>query len=398
MKFTEMIKMVFINISGNKFRSFLTALGIIVGAATIILVVAVGKGGEKSVTEQFSRLNATTIYVMSAFGQGYRQPLSLEDVAIIEKECPSVGSATIMNNGRAEAGYGGETFEASVIGVFPEARQLNNLELEAGRFITESDGETRNRVAVLGSEAAAELFGGNPGSALGSTIRIGQLKLRVVGVLKELGGMGRMDFDEGVVVPYKVAEGYIVGRNTHPWIIVQAKDIDSVSAALQEITTALRKTHPAYKIRGEDDFMVRDAGSMLVAAQSSARTMSVLLVIVATIVLVVGGIGIMNVMFVSVKERTREIGILKAVGARRRDILLQFLLEAVIISFIGGFIGALLGTLMVPLMQYFDLAAVPTTWGVILALAFSILTGTFFGYYPALQAARLSPLKALSYE
>ena len=399
MQLGEMVKMVLVNILANKSRSFLTALGIIVGAATIILVVAVGKAGEAAVAEQFKRLNATTIYVMSSWGQGYRKSLDETDLENITNRCASVEMATLINSGQAETVFGGLSFDGSVYGVFPEAEPLNNLEIEAGRFVTDNDNENRNRVVVLGAETAQELFGEDPQAALQKTVEISGQKFKVVGVLKTMGdSMGRMNMDECSIVPYVMAEGYILGRNTYPQIVAQAVDFETVSTAIDEITNALRRTHTIYKVRGEDDFMVRDAGSMLVAAQDSAKTLSVLLTVVAAIVLVVGGIGIMNVMFVSVKERTREIGILKAIGARKQDILLQFLLEAVVISFTGGALGAGLGTLMVPLMQYFELTAVPSASGVILALGFSIFTGTFFGYYPALQAAKLNPLTALSYE
>ena len=395
----EMVRMVLVNIMANKSRSFLTALGIIVGAATIILVVAVGKAGEAAVAEQFKRLNATTIYVMSSWGQGYRKPLDEKDLENIKNRCASVEMATLMSSGQTETVYGGVSFDGSVFGVFPEAEPLNNLEIEAGRFISDHDNKNRNRVVVLGAETALELFGDNPNAALQKTVEISGQKFTVVGVLKAMGeSMGRMNMDECSIIPYEMAENYVLGRNTYPQIVAQAVDFETIASAMDEITDALRRTHTIYKVRGEDDFMVRDAGSMLVAAQDSAKTLSVLLTVVAAIVLVVGGIGIMNVMFVSVKERTREIGILKAIGARKQDILLQFLLEAVVISFAGGILGAILGTLMVPLMQYFELTAVPTAWGVFLAMGFSIFTGTFFGYYPALQAAKLNPLTALSYE
>ncbi|RKO65580.1 ABC transporter permease [Desulfofundulus salinus] len=397
MKYSELIKMVFVNIYANKFRAFLTALGIIVGAATILLVVAVGKGGEASVAEQFAKLNVGTIYVMSARGSDmYRKPLTTTDVEAIKEKAPSVEMVTIYNNGKAGTSYNDITFQGDVIGAFPEYQALSNLKLQAGVFISDEDNEQRNRVAVLGAELVDELFGGDAAAAVGSTVKIDRRNFLVIGVLERLGdATGGVNTDESAIVPYVVAEKYLLGANVYPRIIALARDLESVPSAMQEIAGVLRETH---RIRGQDDFLIRDAGSRLAAAQNTARTMSVLLVIVATIVLVVGGIGIMNVMFVSVKERTREIGILKAIGARKKDILLQFLLEAVIISLAGGVIGIILGALLVPLMQYFDLKAIPTLQGGILGLVFSVATGTFFGYYPALKAASLSPLEALSHD
>ena len=399
MQLHEMMKMVFVNIWANKTRSFLTALGIIVGAATIILVVAVGKGGEAAVAEQFEQLNATTISIMSARGSGYMTPLDDRDLEHVKEKCPNVEMATLTISGNFGTSYESTSYDdGSLVGVYPEYLDLNNLEVAAGRFISEDDNEDRNRVVVLGYEVALELFG-NPSTSVGNFVKINGLNFRVVGVMARLGqSMGRTSIDDSSFIPYQVAENYIIGRNTYPEMSALAVDTDSVDTAIEEITHALRLRHTIYEIRGEDDFMVRDAGSMLEAATDSARTLSVLLTIVASIVLLVGGIGIMNVMFVSVKERTREIGILKAIGARKKDILLQFLGEAVVISLTGGTIGATLGTVMVPVMQYFDMTAVRTTSGVILALAFSVVTGTFFGYYPAHQAANLDPLTALSYE
>lgn len=196
-----------------------------------------------------------------------------------------------------------------------------------------------------------------------------------------------------MIVPYTVAEKYILGNATRPRITALAKDFDSVPLAIKEIETVLQKTH-----KGEIDFVVRDAGSRLAAAQDSAKTMTLLLTIVGTIVLVVGGIGIMNVMFVSVKERTHEIGILRAIGAEKRDILLEFLLESVIISLVGGVTGTMLGSALVPLSQYVGFEAISSAKGVNLGLFFSVITGTLFGYYPATKAANLSPLEALRYE
>lgn len=396
MRLKELFKMVFVNIWANRFRAFLTALGIIVGAVTIILVVAVGKGGQASVAEQFARLSVGTIFVMPSNTKDYKVSLSAEDVQQIKERASSVSLVSIMINAKADTSYSDISSQATVVGVFPEAQAMNNLKVFRGKFITGEDEAKRNRVAVLGAELAEELFGADTSMAVGSVIKINKRNIEVIGVLGRMGDTtGGISIDNSALVPYSVAEKYLLGPDAQPRITALAKDLESVPAAINQITAVLRDTH---KIRGQDDFMVRDAGSRLAAAQDTARTMSVLLIIVATIVLIVGGIGIMNVMFVSVKERTREIGILKAIGAKKRDILLQFLLEGMLISFMGGLVGASLGVVMVPLMQYFALKAIPSIFGVLLSLAFSMATGTFFGYYPAMKAAGLSPLEALRYE
>jgi len=396
MKFSELVKMAVVNIFSNKIRTFLTALGIIVGAATIVLVVAVGKGGQASVAEQFAKMNPGTIFVMPAQGNTYKKPLSALDVVAIQEKAPAVSLATVLVSGKAETSFTDLSYQGDVTGVYAEAQPLNNLKLNAGEFISQKDNEQRNKVTVLGSEVAKELFGENTAAAIGSTVKVQGRNFQVIGVLERLGdSTGGVNFDESAVVPYEVAEKYIFGATINPRMVVQAKDLESVPAAMSQITEVLRDTH---RIRKDDDFIVRDAGSKLAAAQSSAKTMSVLLTIVAFIVLIVGGIGIMNVMLMSVKERTREIGVLKAIGARRRNILLQFLLEAVIISLVGGMLGIVVGTLLLPLMKYAGLNAISSSFGIVLGLLFSIISGTLFGYYPALKAAELSPVEALVYE
>jgi len=240
------------------------------------------------------------------------------------------------------------------------------------------------------------LFEGEKPEAIGKTISIDKRKYEVVGILSRLGdSMQGMNVDESLLVPYEVATKYVLGAQVKPRIIAIAKDLDNVPTAIEEIDAILKQIHRG---KNSGNFVVRDAGSRLASAKDSARTMSILLITVAAIVLIVGGIGIMNVLFVSIKERTREIGILKAIGARRSDILLQFLPESIIISASGGLLGVGLGIIAMPLMKYADIQVIPSLYGNILALVFSIATGTFFGYYPAAKASTLRPIDALSYE
>ncbi len=395
MSLLEIIRSVLINISTNKSRVFLTSLGIIVGAFTIILVIGIGKGSEAAVAQQFGSLNAGTIIVQPARapGQTVRASLEMSDLEKI-KECPSISNATMMIRGQAEVSYYDLSYTTSVVGAMEDFITVSSLQVEYGNNITDEDSTKRNKVALIGSDLAEYLFGEDKASAVGQMLTVAGRKYEIIGVLKYQGGSGPMTPDEAVILPYNVAEKYVVGNRSNPTINATAADIDNVESALDEIYAVLLEEHE----KTIESFMIRDAGSALVAAQESAGTMSTLLIAVAAVVLLVAGIGIMNVLFVSVQERTREIGILKAIGASRRDILLQFLLEAVLVSAAGGLIGCLLSFLIVPFLGFLNVSILPSMEGYMIATLFSVLTGTFFGYYPAARAAGLTPIDALRQE
>lgn len=395
MSLLEIIRSVLINISTNKSRVFLTSLGIIVGAFTIILVIGIGKGSEAAVAQQFGSLNAGTIIVQPARapGQTIRASLEMSDLEKI-KECPSVSNATMMIQGQAEVSYYDMSYTTSIVGAMEDYITVSSLQVEYGSNITDEDSTKRNKVALIGSDLAEYLFGEDKAAALGQSLTVAGRKYEIIGVLKYQGGSGPMTPDETVILPYNVAEKYVVGNRSNPTINATAADINNVEGALEEIYAVLLEEHE----KTIESFMIRDAGSALVAAQESAGTMSTLLIAVAAVVLLVAGIGIMNVLFVSVQERTREIGILKAIGASRRDILLQFLLEAVLVSAVGGLIGCVLSFLIVPFLGFLNVSILPSMEGYMIATLFSVLTGTFFGYYPAARAAGLAPIDALRQE
>lgn len=398
MSLIETIRSVLLNIQANKFRVFLTSLGIIIGTLTIVLVVAIGKGSEQAVSEQFKRLSVETIVIRPGRDAPPNSELTKEQ-AFKMKELEHVRDVSAAIRSQSQVNYRSTSESASIMGISESYASMNNLALETGSMFSDRDGEKRNKVALLGYTLAQTLFGEDVSEAIGKQITIKGRKYEVEGVLKRVGdtgpggGPGGGSTDDSVFVPYDVAVKYTAGKQSKPNYTAQATDINSVAAAMQEMQTYIENT------TGKTDaYTLMDAGSRLNSAKETARTMSALLIGVAGIVLLVGGIGIMNVLFVSVKERTREIGILKSIGAKRRDILLEFLLESILISFGGGIVGIVLSMIVMPLMAYTSIRVLSSVQGMLLGLAFAVLTGTFFGYYPALKASKLTPIEALNHE
>ena len=369
-------------------------LGIIVGASTIIMVVGIGKASEQAVEDQFAMLNVGTLYIQSAPGSKF--VLSMDDVDLLNEKSTNIQAATIVMTTRTDISSNLSSYSGSVSGVTSNFDDMSNLTMYAGTFIEETDEDRRERVTVIGYDLAEILFPDAIDTAVGQDITISGRRFEVIGIVDRVGdSIQGITIDESAVLPYSTAESYVIGSSGKPKVIAVANDIDSVAEAIVEIDAIMREE---YARSGGADIAIKDAGSKLVAAQDSARTMSVLLISVAVITLIVGGIGIMNVLFVSVKERTKEIGILKALGTKKKDILLQFLLESIMISFMGGVIGVLFSFAMVPLIKYLQVDVMPSVEGYLVAIAFSVITGTFFGYYPATRAAALKPIDALRYE
>jgi putative ABC transport system permease protein len=397
--FLEIIKMALESLLAKKTRTFLSMLGIIIGVATVIAVFAVGQGAQESVSSQFQNLSANSILIMPNRGRGFTSSSKLKTAdAQLLLSADHISSATGAIQGTATVAYGSTSKNYSVVGVDQNFISISNLTISQGRSITSDDIDNKALVGVIGDTAVGALFsdGTNP---IGSQITVAGKKIEIVGVLKKLGSrIGMISVDEAVLVPSSTAEKSLLGTKGMVMITTTVDNVSNSALATSSITSILRTEHKL-KATQDDDFMLMDAGSMVAAAQESAQTMKTLLTAIAAITLLVSGIGIMNVMFVTVAERTKEIGISKAIGGKQTDILMQFLLESVILSMVGGLIGMIIGQGAIPIISYFNWIAVASSvTGPLIGFSFSVLVGVFFGFYPAFKASRLDPVDALRSE
>ena len=393
----------------NTMRSLLTTLGIIIGVGAVIAMVSIGQGASASVQEQIARMGNNMLIILSGTttqggvrsGSGGSPTLTVSDAKAIQRECPTVSAVTYTRRQVQQVIAGNQNWSTAINGVTPEYQIVRDWPLAAGRFLSKQDEEGAITSAVLGQTVVQNLFG--PGqNPLDQVIRIKNVPFRVVGILTPKGQSTQgSDQDDAVFIPFSTAERRVLGTTrlgTVGSVMVSAVSPAAIPEAERQITALLRERHRLR--RGQDnDFTIRNLADMAATAQSTNQVMSLLLASVASVSLVVGGIGIMNIMLVSVTERTREIGIRMAVGAKRRDILTQFLLEAVVLSIIGGLCGAVVGVVGSKLVS--ALAAWPTIVApeaVLVAILFSGAVGVFFGFYPARKAARLDPIQALRYE
>jgi putative ABC transport system permease protein len=397
------------SLSGNKLRSGLTVLGIVIGVAAVIAMLAVGTGAEASITGSISGIGTNLLFVFRGDqGDNVRnpKPLTIGDADALRDQfaAPSIAAVAPALQGDVVVSFGGEQTVPQLFGITPEYFQVRNLNLAEGEMIREEHMLGRASVAVIGPEVAQSLFGHADGVS-GETIRIEGQPFRILGVLESKGGGAFGSEDNQVLVPFSTAQARLIRRSTSDRvdiIFVQAVSGDVVTQATEEIAQILRTRHRTPV--GADDFTIFSQQDLLSTFQSITGILTIFLGGIAGISLLVGGIGIMNIMLVSVTERTREIGLRKALGARRRDILIQFLTESSLLSLIGGIIGILFGWLI-----SFGVGQVAAASGtaftpvvglnaVALATIFSAIVGLFFGIYPANRAASLEPVEALRYE
>jgi putative ABC transport system permease protein len=387
----------------NKLRSFLTMLGIIIGVGAVIAMVAIGEGAKALVKDQIASLGTSILVILPGSWNergvrtAFARTLTDGDAKVIMEEIPSVSFASPTLRRTEQVIAGNLNWATLVQGVAPEFQQIRDWQVDEGRFIAESDVEHAAKVAVLGRTAVDNLLGNE--DPVDKVIRVRNVPLRVIGVLKAKGQTGQgIDQDDVVVIPYTTMQKRIMRITFLHSIIVSAVGADRVQEARDQITALLRQRHRIQPDQ-DDDFSIRTLSDVTEAAAGNAKVMAVLLGTIASISLLVGGIGIMNIMLVSVTERTREIGIRMAVGARSRDIMLQFLVEAVVMAAVGGAIGVLLGIGSSTLLNRWAEWPTLISPGIIaVAFLFSGAVGVFFGFYPAQKAARLDPIEALRYE
>lgn len=392
----------------NKMRSGLTMLGIIIGVAAVIAMLSIGAGARAQISKEISSLGSNLLMVWPGtatsgglrIGFGTMPTLTSDDARAISEDATDVAFVAPVLNGTAQVVYGNQNWSTIVTGTTPDFFELREWHMESGRAFIQRDVDGATKVALVGQTVVENLFGHE--DPVGKVIRIKKIPFKVIGVLSKKGQspIGQ-DQDDSIYIPLTTAQKRLFGTafpGMVRMIIAKAKDPESIKSAEKQITELLRQRHHIMPGR-EDDFSVRNLTEMLATAEQAAKIMSILLGSIASVSLIVGGIGIMNIMLVSVTERTREIGIRMAVGARPKDILMQFLVEAVVLAVIGGGIGIVVGAMGSWLISHFTGWEVSVSlFAVILAFGFSAFVGIFFGFYPARKASLLAPVECLRYE
>ena len=410
--FKSTLKMALVSLKVNKMRSILTSLGIIMGVAAVIIMMAVSTGSSKRIKANIASMGSNLLTVRSASaksggvrqGMGSKPTLTMKDADAIAKNVIGIDAISVVSNEGKQLTYGNQNWSTSVYGIMPHYFYIQNYEVESGRGLTFDDLRNTAKVTVIGSSVATELFGDlNP---VGKIIRVGNVPFKVIGTLKSKGSSGMMNNDDLIFIPITTAQRKVFGTafpGTVGMIIIKGESSETLEETQKEIEALLSARHHISKNQ-EKDFEVRNFAEIQEKIQSTVNIMAALLSAIASVALLVGGIGIMNIMLVSVTERTKEIGIRMAIGAKASDIRLQFLVESVILSLAGGLAGVITGVVGANLVGFLasinqvDLTPSISLMSIIISFAFSALVGIGFGFYPAYKASNLNPIDALRYE
>jgi putative ABC transport system permease protein len=408
MKLKDVITETFSALLANKVRTSLTMLGIIIGIGSVIAMVSIGQGAQATIESSIQSIGANLIMVtpgsqrsiggyQATVQRGTAKTLLETDAEAIKEKVAGIKSVALELSSRYQITAKGTNTNTSVVGTTPDYAAVRNAQVAEGSFISDQHVKTKAKVAVLGPTTAEDLFG-EGSSAIGQTVRISGMQFKIIGITVEKGGSGFSNSDDIVYIPFSTAQQFLFGGEYVTSIDIQAENADSMTQIQEDITTLLRERH---NITGDatSDFSIMNQNDIVQTASSITSTFTILLGAVAGISLLVGGIGIMNMMLTTVTERTREIGLRKAIGAKRKDINKQFLAEAIVLTVVGGILGIVLGAIISLIVSYTGLLQTKISIGsVLLAFSVSAAIGIAFGYYPARRAANLNPIDALRYE
>ncbi len=405
MTFNDILKESWLSISGNKLRSFLTVLGIVIGVMAVVIMVAVGETVQQSITDQFSSLGTNTIVIRAGAAQtagvrsGNKQTLTMDDAEYLAR-LPDVAAVTPMQNGSAQVVYGNKNWATSMVGAYPAYQIVQNVEMEYGTFFDANAVKNASTYAVIGPDTLEEL--GMPKNSVGQIIRVQNTPFVIIGVTKAKGDSMMGSQDDMIIIPVTTLKKRLQGsrfpQSVQSIMLKLYQDADN-NIATSQITSILRQRHKL-KDTDDDDFQITDMKQVMETMDTVTGYLKLLLVAIAAVSLLVGSIGIMNMMLVSVAERTREIGVRKAIGAREKSIIIQFLSESVLISFIGSMAGLVLGVGLAQGVGRFILGYnVPfSIWPVVLSVSVAVVVGLASGVFPAIKAAKLNPIDSLRYE
>lgn len=416
MKITDTLEETFSALMSNKVRTGLTVLGIIIGISSVIVMVSVGQGASESIQKRIESTGSNLLMITpgsaKSIGYGARsaggtaKTLTVEDAEEIEAEISSVEFLTMEVSGRYQVVYKGSNTNTSTMGTDPNYSTVRSVKMLQGSFVTGQHVESYSKVAVLGPSVVENLFASDEeafenidlNNVIGQNIKINKIEFKIIGVTEEKGGSGFSNQDDMIYIPYTTAQKYLSGNKYLTEIDAQISKADLMTDAQAEITNLLLSLHNISD-SASADFSIQNQADLLESITSVSQTLSILLGAIAGISLLVGGIGIMNMMLTTVTERTKEIGLRKAIGAKAEDVSFQFLTESVVLTFSGGIIGVILGWVISFGINYFNIASTSVSLGsIILAVGVSAGIGIIFGYYPAKRASKLNPIEALRYE